>query len=105
MADEELEVPVEAQGLSIFGANHVDGHARRTSGWSRTSWRTSGSATAVTIANWRHIWLNEGFAKYAEWLWSEVAGGRAGAGTRGAVLGRPRPAAPGPADRRPGRHA
>ncbi|KUL65036.1 hypothetical protein ADL28_08100 [Streptomyces violaceusniger] len=22
----------------------------------------------------RHIWLNEGFAKYSEWLWSEVSG-------------------------------
>lgn len=31
---------------------------------------------SVTIADWRHIWLNEGFAKYAEWLWSERSGGR-----------------------------
>ena len=46
VADEELDVPVEAQGLSIFGANHVDGRARVRSGWSRTSWPTSGSATA-----------------------------------------------------------
>jgi aminopeptidase N len=30
----------------------------------------------VSIADWRHIWLNEGFAKYAEWLWSERSGGR-----------------------------
>lgn len=30
----------------------------------------------MTIADWRHIWLNEGFAKYAEWLWSERSGGR-----------------------------
>lgn len=31
---------------------------------------------SVSIADWRHIWLNEGFAKYAEWLWSERSGGR-----------------------------
>ena len=49
------------------------------SGSSCTSWRTSGSATASRIADWRHIWLNEGFATYAEWLWSESSGGRAAA--------------------------
>ena len=45
VTDDELEIPIEAQGMSVFGANHVDGRAP-TSGWSRTSWRTSGSATA-----------------------------------------------------------
>ncbi|MCM2417869.1 M1 family metallopeptidase [Streptomyces sp. RKAG293] len=74
VVDEELEVPVEAQALSVFGANHVDGRRgfeRLVAHELAHQW----FGNSLTLADWRHIWLNEGFACYAEWLWSEAAGG------------------------------
>jgi hypothetical protein len=29
---------------------------------------------SLTLAQWQHVWLHEGFAVYAEWLWAEREG-------------------------------
>jgi aminopeptidase N len=31
---------------------------------------------SLTASRWQDIWLHEGFACYAEWVWSEASGGR-----------------------------
>ncbi|UQX87590.1 M1 family metallopeptidase [Jatrophihabitans telluris] len=33
----------------------------------------------VTLARWRDIWLNEGFAEFSSWLWDEHSGGTSAA--------------------------
>jgi aminopeptidase len=74
VTDDDLEIPLEAQGLSVFGANQMDGRGgseRLVAHELAHQW----FGNSLTVQTWRDIWLHEGFACYAEWLWSEHRGG------------------------------
>jgi aminopeptidase N len=71
---DDLEIPLEAQNLAIFGANHMDGRGteeRLVAHELAHQW----FGNSVGLKSWQDIWLNEGFCCYAEWLWSEANGG------------------------------
>ena len=74
VTDDDLEIPIEAQGLSIFGANHCSGtrnFERLVAHELAHQW----FGNSLTLGKWKDIWLHEGFACYSEWVWCEHADG------------------------------
>ncbi len=73
ITDDDLEIPLESQGLSTFGRNFLSDDwecVRLVAHELAHQW----FGNAVTLREWRDIWLHEGFACYAEWLWSQECG-------------------------------
>src|SRR5207253_1342705 len=73
VTDDDLEIPVEAQGMATFGTNHIDGR-RGSERLIAHELAHNWFGNSLTAATWQDIWLHEGFACYAEWLWWESCG-------------------------------
>lgn len=75
VVDEDLGFALENQTLSLFGSDLITGEDR-IDGVVAHEAAHQWFGNAVSVASWRDVWLNEGFATYAEWIWEQESGGK-----------------------------
>ncbi|SCL13097.1 Peptidase family M1 [Micromonospora rhizosphaerae] len=75
IADERIRYALETQSRPVYGPGFFRaGRPNTTVVAHELAHQWFGDS--VSVARWSDLWLNEGFATYAEWLWDEHDGGR-----------------------------
>ena len=78
--DEDLGFALETQTLTIIGSD-IARRGRNADIVLLHELAHQWVGDAVSPATWKDIWLNEGFATYAEWIFTERTGGASAADT------------------------
>lgn len=82
----DLRFALEDQTRPVYGPTFFDAGGNVTVVVHELAHQWFGDS--VSVAHWRDIWLNEGFATYAEWLYAERTGGRSAQQTAAAYYAR-----------------
>ncbi|MEH0845994.1 M1 family metallopeptidase [Micromonospora sp. CPCC 205711] len=75
IADDRIRYALETQSRPVYGPGFFR-TGRPDEGVVAHELAHQWFGDSVSVARWSDIWLNEGFATYAEWLWAEHTGGR-----------------------------